>query len=103
MAEKVTVNVPHQHTRLEARTRIDQGFDRVQEQIGGKGVEVEQSWTGDRMDFVARAMGQKITGNLTVEDAAVRIEVDLPWMLKALSGTVQEKLRSGTQLLLEKK
>ena len=103
MAEKVTVNVPHQHTKLEARTRIDQGFSKVQEQIGGKGVHVDQHWTGDRMDFAAHAMGQKITGNLTVEDSQIRIEVDLPWMLKALSGTVQEKLRSGTQLLLEKK
>ena len=103
MAEKVTVNVPHQHTRLEARARIDQGFGTVQEQIGGKGVTVDQNWAGDRMDFAVHAMGQKITGNLLVEDAQVRIEVDLPWMLKALSGTVQEKLRSGTQLLLEKK
>ena len=103
MAEKITVNVPHKHTRLEARTRIDQGFDKVQEQIGGKGVTVEQTWAGDRMDFVARAMGQKITGNLLVDDSQVRIDVDLPWMLKALSGTVQEKLKSGTQLLLEKK
>ena len=103
MAEKVTVNVPHQHTRLEARARIDQGFGKVQEQIGGKGVTVEQEWHGDRMDFVARAMGQKITGNLRVEDSQVSIEVDLPWMLKAMSGTVQEKLKSGTQLLLSKK
>ena len=103
MAEKVTVNVPHQHTRLEARTRIDQGFDKVQSQIAGKGITVDQTWTGDRMDFVAGAMGQRITGNLVVEDSQVRIEVDLPWMLKALSGKVQEQLRSGTQLLLEKK
>ena len=103
MAEKVTVNVPHQHSRIEARSRIDQGFSKVQEQIGGKNVSVEQAWTGDRMDFVVGAMGQRITGNLVVEESAVRIEVDLPWMLKALSGKVQEKLRSGTQLLLEKK
>ena len=103
MAEKITVNVPHKHTQTEARQRIDQGFGKVQEQIAGKGVEVEQRWTGDRMDFVARAMGQKITGNLQVQESQIAIEVDLPWMLKALSGTVQEKLRSGTQLLLEKK
>ena len=103
MAEKVTVNVPHGHTRLEARTRIDQGFGKVEQQLGGKGVAVDQAWTGDRMDFTVHAMGQKITGNLVVDDSHVRIEVDLPWMLRALSGKVQEKLRSGTQLLLEEK
>ena len=103
MAEKITVNVPHKHTRLDAKARIDGGFHKVQEQIAGKGISVDQQWQGDRMDFVAGAMGQKITGNLTVTDDHVTIEVDLPWMLKALSGKVQEKLRSGTQLLLDKK
>ena len=103
MAEKITVNVPHKHTKLEVRDRIDQGFGKVEEQIGSKGITVEQAWTGDRMDFVARAMGQKVTGNLLVEEGQICIEVDLPWMLKAFAPKVQEKLRSGAQLMLEKK
>jgi len=103
MAEKITVNVPHKLTPIDARNRIDSGFGKVQEQIGGKGVQVDQQWTGDRMDFTASTMGQKITGNLLIEDSSVKIEVDLPWFLAKLSGTVQEKLKKGTQILLEKK
>ena len=103
MSEKITVNVPHRHTRMEAKQRIDSGFEQVQQQIGGKGVTVEQAWDGDVMGFVATTMGQKITGNLAVSDDQVTIEVDLPWFLAKLSGTVKEKLAKGTQLLLEKK
>ena len=103
MAEKITVNVPHKHTRMEAKSRIEGGFEKAQQQIAGKGVSVEQEWNGDRMDFRAGMMGQKVTGNLVVTDDHVVIEVDLPWMLRALSGKVQEQLKSGTQLLLEKK
>lgn len=103
MAEKITVNVPHKLSREDARARIDRGFGKVQEQIGGKAMTVEQSWQGDVMDFQAGAMGQKITGKLHVQDSNVLIEVNLPWFLAKLSGSVQEKLKKGTQLLLDKK
>ena len=103
MAEKITVNVPHKLSREDARARIDGGFSKVQEQIGGKAMTVSQEWSGDTMGFSAGAMGQKITGNLHVEDDHVMIEVDLPWFLAKLSNTVQDKLKKGTQLLLDKK
>ena len=103
MTEKITINVPHKHSRAEARKRVDEGFGKVQEQVMGKGVTVDQTWSGDRMDFSAGMMGQKLTGNLVVEDTSLRIEVDLPWILAKLSGTVREKLEKSTQLLLEKK
>ncbi|EFL88392.1 polyhydroxyalkanoic acid system family protein [Ahrensia sp. R2A130] len=103
MAETVTVNVPNKHTKLEARRRIEDGFGTVQEQIAGKGVQVDQMWSGDRLDFKAGAMGQNITGHLIVRDDDIHIEVDLPWILAKLSGGIKEKLTKGTQLLLDKK
>lgn len=103
MSEKITVNVPHKLSKEAAHAKIDSGFAKVQEQIGGKGVAVDQSWDGDVMNFTAGAMGQKLTGRLTVDDKNVHIEVDLPWLLAKLGGTVKEKLAQGTKLLLEKK
>lgn len=103
MAEKITVNVPHKLTKQTARERIDGGFAKVQEQIAGKSVEVTQSWAGDVMNFSAGMMGQSISGNLTVMDDKVMIEVNLPWLMAKLAGTVKEKLAKGTQLLLDKK
>ncbi len=103
MAEKITVNVPHKLTRDGAKSRIESGFSKVQEQIAGKSVDVQQSWNGDVLTFSAGAMGQKITGTLTVQDENVLIEVDLPWILAKLSGGIQDKLKKGTQLLLDKK
>ena len=103
MAEKITVNVPHKLGADEARTRIDNGFAKVQEQIAGKAVDVSQNWDGDVLNFKAGAMGQNLTGNLQVLDDHVAIEIDLPWFLAKLSGTVKEKLQKGTRLLLEKK
>lgn len=103
MAEKITVNVPHKLSRDEARQRIDSGFAKVQEQIAGKAVEVEQNWQSDTMSFRAGAFGQAITGTLKVLDDHVLIEVDLPWLLAKMSGVFRDKLKNGTQLLLDKK
>ncbi len=103
MAEKITVNVPHKLSREEARSRIDSGFGKVQEQIAGKAVAVEQTWNGDSMAFTAGAMGQNITGSLHIQENNVLIEIDLPWFLAKLSGSIGEKLKKGTQLLLDKK
>ena len=49
------------------------------------------------------ALGQSITGKLVVGDENVVINVDLPWLLTKIAGTVKEKLAKGTQVLLEKK
>ena len=103
MAEELTINVPHRLTRLTARERIEGGFHKVQEQIAGKGVSVEQVWQGDHMDFTATVMGQAVKGSLDVDDEQVHIRVALPWLLAKLAGPLQEKLASGTKLLLEKK
>lgn len=101
MAEKVTVDIPHTHGRDGARTRIEEGFHKVHEKLGGK-VEVEHAWLGDVMQFKAGAMGANVTGDLTVYDDRVQVQVELPWMLKGLAGKVQDTIRKEGQLLLNK-
>lgn len=105
MAEKITINVPHKLSQADARARIDSGFAKVQEQVVGKSVEVEQNWAPDQdvMTFKAGVMGQSITGTLNVMPEKVLIEIDLPWFLAKLAGPFREKLAKGTQLLLDKK
>ena len=101
MAEKVTVSIPHTHGRDGARMRIEDGFATLHEKLGGK-VEAEREWLGDVMRFKAGAMGANVNGDLTVSDDHVLVEVELPWMLRGLSGKVQETIRKEGQLLLNK-
>ncbi|MEM9732413.1 MAG: polyhydroxyalkanoic acid system family protein [Pseudomonadota bacterium] len=107
MSEKITVNVPHKLGKDAARSRIDSGFAKVQQQVAGNAVEIQQSWSdggvGDRLDFTVGLMGQSLKGRLDVADNHVHVEVDLPWLLAKLAGPIREKLTKGTQVLLEKK
>lgn len=103
MKEKISVHVPHKLSREQVHDRIDQGFGAVQQKIGGNSVDMSQRWEDDIMHFSAAVMGQSINGRLEVQDNQVLIEVDLPWIMAKLSNSISDKLKKGTQLLLEKK
>lgn len=104
MSRPLTVNIPHQLGKTEARRRIDEGFGRMRSQItGGVGrmLTCHERWEGDRLHFDAGTLGQRITGRLDVAEDVVRIEVDLPEILAALAGRIAGKLTSEGQKLLK--
>jgi putative polyhydroxyalkanoate system protein len=103
MAETIKVDIPHKLGRAAARTRIDEGFGRLRQEMLGGMVKFEDTWDGDHLDFRARVMGQTVTGRLDVLDEAVHVEVDLPMMLAAIAEKLKGKLRKEGQILLEKK
>src|SRR4051812_25219311 len=82
----LTATVPHKLTRDEAKRRIQDQLGQLRQQQGQLLQNLQETWTGDRMDFSVAAMGQTVTGHLVVEDQAVQVEVALPWMLAMLAG-----------------
>jgi hypothetical protein len=63
----------------------------------------EETWSADHLSFKISGMGQVALGTAEVNDADVRIEVVLPWLLQRLGEMVQGAIRSRAQVLLEKK
>lgn len=103
MGTPIVITIPHALGRAEARRRLEEGFGRLQAQLGQGLGKIERSWQDDRLSFSARALGQTITGRLDVQDEAVRMEVDLPGFLGAIAERIKGRLRKEGQLLLEKK
>jgi len=102
MSKAVTVTIPHELGRAEAKRRVDAGFGDLSRHLGGLGA-VTQSWDGDRLSFSFATMGQAISGAIDVADQAVRIEVLLPNLLALMADKVKGRLQKDGQLLLEKK
>ena len=98
----VTVTLSHELSRAEARARLDQNLDQLTSQIGSV-AKVDHKWTGDRLDFRARALMQTITGDVTVFDDHVRITVVLPGLLAGMAEKVSGNISRQGQILLEKK
>jgi hypothetical protein len=106
MARPVTVNIPHSLGKDEARRRIEQGFGRLQQQLGGGMagmLKFTERWEGDRLHFEGGGLGQKITGRLEVHADAVEVQLDLPEMLAMLADRITGALKKEGQKLLEKK
>lgn len=98
--QNLTGSIPHRLTRDEARRRIQSEIANLRQQHGHLLHNLNETWTGDRLDFSMSAMGQSIRGNLVVGDRAVDIEVELPWLLAMLAGPVKQRVEREGQLLL---
>ena len=103
MATPLSISIPHQLGRAEARRRIESGFAKIVGQLPGSAGACSQRWDGDRLTFSVSAMGQAVSGVVDVLDAAVTMELELPALLGMLAGGLKGRLQKAGQLLLTKK
>ena len=99
MSKPVSVSIPHQLGKAEARRRIDEGVGRLTAQIGAVG-EVKQAWEGDLMRFSLQAIGQTVTGTIDIREHEVLLEVYLPGIFAMIANKVKGRLRDEGQILL---
>lgn len=103
MASKPFVAViPHQLGRQAARQRIEDGLARIRSEVAMFATVVEDHWLGDRLQFRLRLLGQSLTGRIEVLEEAVRVEVDLPWIIASLANKIGTRISKEGTLLLKK-
>jgi len=103
MATPITVSIPHQLGRAEARRRIETGFAKIAHLLpGGASGNHSERWDGDRLVFGVAAMGQTVAGVITVFDTAVTMEIELPGVLGLIASGLKDRLQKVGQLLLTK-
>jgi hypothetical protein len=103
MTTPITVRIPHQLGRVEARRRIETGFAKMIHALPGGTGECSQRWEGDRLVFSVGALAQTVAGVIDVDDAAVTMEIQLPGVLGLLASGLKDRLQKAGQLLLTKK
>jgi len=103
MASPITVTIPHQLGRVEARRRIENGFSKIIHQLPVSAGTCSERWEGDRLVFGVAAVGQTIAGVIHVQDAAVTMEIELPGVLGLIASRLKDRLQKAGQLLLAKK
>jgi hypothetical protein len=103
MATPLTISIPHQLGRAEARRRIESGFAKTVGGLPGGGGHCSQRWEGDRLVFSVAVLAQTITGTVEVGDATVTMEIHLPGVLGLVASGFRSRLQKAGQLLLEKK
>jgi hypothetical protein len=102
MSQPLVITIPHKLGKEEALRRIKPALGKASSSFPVLSVE-QETWSGDRMDFRVRALGQIAAGNVQVEEGAVRLEVTLPWLLHKFAEAVQGTINARGRILLEKK
>ncbi|KRE16968.1 hypothetical protein ASE63_14775 [Bosea sp. Root381] len=103
MAKPVTITVSHDLGREGALTRLRDGIDRIRDRLGLVTMQlVEERWEGDSLHFGVAALGYTVHGRLDVEQAQVRVEVMLPWVLAVFAEKLKIGVEKQGQILLEK-
>lgn len=96
----VTVTIPHQLPRAEAKKRVENLIGQLQQEYSGFLTKLDQRWTGDTLDFTCSGMGVSISGQVHVEDQLVRLELALPAPLAMFAGSLQKTIdQEGRKLL----
>jgi hypothetical protein len=98
MSNSIVITLPHRLGAEEAKRRITRGIELLRRDYIEKLAYSEVNWNGDdTANLRVVAFGQTATAQLYVMNDAVRIEVQLPWILAALTGKIQGVLKSSAE------
>jgi hypothetical protein len=100
MPEPLIITISHRLGRDEARRRVDDGLARVRRELTSFVRSVDYSWTGYRLNFSLALIPQSIHGQIDVEDDLVRLEIQLPLLLRMLAARITARVRTQAGLLL---
>jgi hypothetical protein len=95
MPKSISITLPHTLGAAEAKRRVEEQINRVCAAYVDKIGHSRVSWTGDEAKFDVSALGQASSGTIAVFPDSLRIDVQLPWVLAALSGKVEGFLKSN--------
>lgn len=92
----IEISRPHSLPKEEAKKKAEELAKSMESKLG-----LEWKWVGDNVEFNAPSGAAKGTkGTVKVTDAAVSVSVDLPFMLKMMKGTIEDKINEKlTQIL----
>ena len=93
-----TIDISRSHSleKDDARRRAEALAKSMEDKLG-----IRWRWEGDKIRFDAPSGAAKgATGTVHVDPRDVRVEVDLPFLLRAVKGTVESKINQKLDDLL---
>ncbi len=93
-----TIDIKRAHTLdlAEAKKRAEELATNMQEKLG-----IRWSWEGDTIKFDAPSGAAKgANGTVKVDTSQVRVEIDLPFLLRAVKGTIEGKVTEKLDKLI---
>jgi hypothetical protein len=97
---RIQLSVPHQLGQDEAKSRISKLISETRGQFGDTLTDVEEAWSGNIDAFRFRAAGFAMDGQLDVQPAEVRINLNFPWTALPFKGRMESEILKHARALL---
>jgi len=97
---RVDMSVAHGLGREEALRRMKQKVETLQRTYGSKAKELTLDWADNVLQMAIQAMGFKIAGTVTVEDALVRLQADIPLSALPFRSLVERRVKDDLESML---
>jgi len=92
----IEISKPHSLPKDEAKKKAEELAKSMETKLG-----LEWKWVGDNVEFHAPSGAAKGTkGSVRVLDTSVQVSVDLPFMLKMMKGTIEDKINEKLAAIL---
>lgn len=92
----IDIRRPHQLSKDDARIKAEELARTMQEKLG-----IQWKWAGDRIEFDAPSGAAKgANGAVEVLNDAVRVLIDLPFLLRPMKGMVESKVKERLEQIL---
>jgi putative polyhydroxyalkanoate system protein len=96
----VSVQVAHQLGQAGARAALESFMTANQDEVNQKITDLQQTWTGNILDYAFKTMGMKISGTLDVQPDSVKVVTQLPLAAMLFKGMVEAQMRENLNKLL---
>jgi hypothetical protein len=96
----MNVEVPHQLTAEQAKSRLERKAEFLQSRFGDQVKDMSQSWDGNVLSFGFKTMGMRIDGTVGVEEDRVVVNGDLPFAAMMFKGKIENELRQQLEQIL---
>lgn len=100
MSAPLVVTISHTLGQAEATRRLQTGIDNLGGTIGGVLHIEEKRWVENTLSFRISAISQIVTGNIQVLEKEVRLELELPWLLRQIAERFLPRIRREATILL---
>ncbi|HZF52292.1 MAG TPA: polyhydroxyalkanoic acid system family protein [Polyangiaceae bacterium] len=92
----IDIRRPHNVGRDVAKQKAEELAKSLEEKIG-----IRWSWERDTIKFdVPSGAAKGASGTVDVDASAVRVQIDLPFLLRAVKGTIESKVNKKLDDLL---
>lgn len=101
MLNTITVTIPHRLGLEGARARARTRLEKMQHDYVDKIAHSEINWSGDVAHIRVDALGHTATAQVSIFADHARVDVQLPWLLAALSGKLQQLIHHNASEALK--